>query len=377
MSINLFKVYMSPSVGEEVTKTLYSGMVTQGPKAEEYEKNLRTWFGLDQLLAVNSGTSALELAVELSGVNAGDTVISTPMTCSATNTAILSRQANIVWADIDPNTGNITKDTVEEAMIQAMGFNLKAVMMVHWGGLPCNIYAINKLAHAHGLKTIEDAAHAIGAVYDGKKIGNLSDFTCFSTQAIKHLTTVDGGILGCKDPEDHRVAKLLRWFGLDREGPRKDFRCELDLVRAGRKAHMNDVNATIGIENLKALDHILYAHRSNAMFYSTALADVPGIKLLREPPGAWSSSWLYTFRVENPAKRQDLMDFLAARGIQTSQVHAPNHHHTFTRNFGPKDLPGVELFSKTQLNIPVGWWVTVEDREFIAASIKEFAELEL
>lgn len=373
--IPLFKVFMSNLAGQSVVKTLDSGMITQGPKVEEYEAALKEWFGHDNLLTVNSGTSALQLAVELAGVGAGDYVISTPMTCSATNTAILARQAKIIWADVDPVTGNMTAATLQAALESAVGLNPKAVMMVHWGGRPCDIHGINMIAKKYGLKTIEDAAHAIGAIYDSQLIGQFSDFTCFSTQAIKHLTTVDGGILMCRDREDVKQARLLRWFGIDRDGPKTSFRCELDLVRPGYKYHMNDVNASVGLANLKALHDVLGLHRENAEYYSTVFIDSKLFETAHWTPATiytMSSSWLYTLVFPTTRIRDEYEAFMQDSGVQTSQVHAPNHKHTFTKDFGPKYLPGVEKFSTTQTNIPVGWWITPEDREKIADLTLQF-----
>ena len=373
--IPLFKVYMSPLVGEEVTKTLYSGTITQGPKVEEYEAALRAYLGLKHVVTVNSGTSALELALELAGVNAGDYVISTPMTCSATNTAIRARQAHIVWADIDSRTGNVTKDTVARAISNIpYGATAKAVMMVHWGGLPCDVVGINLVAQKYGLKTIEDAAHAFGSKVDNRPVGLYSDFTAFSTQAIKHLTTVDGGILITKSEQDYKDAKLLRWFGIDREGPKTSFRCELDLGRPGHKFHMNDVNATIGIENLKHMDAVIGQHRSNTYQMDKLLHHSP-LGLTHRPWSYDSSCWLYTVRLPSRYLRDKFELYMTQRGVQCSQVHAPNHKHTFTKAYGPTHLPGVEEFSSTQTNIPIGWWVTPDDVRYIASCALDFCKL--
>ena len=262
-TIPLFKVHFPETVKEDLWNTFTSGYIGQGPKVEEFEKQLGSFFKNKNVLTLNSGTSGLQLALRLSNVTWGDEVISTPMTCTATNMPILAAGAKIVWADIDPKTGNIDPNDIEKKITA----KTKAIMMVHWGGNPCDIEAIHKLAKDKNIKVIEDAAHAFGAHYQGKKIGSHSDFVVFSLQAIKHITTVDGGLLLCKSSEDYERGKLLRWYGIDREDNRKDFRCEKDIKEWGYKFHMNDVCATIGLEQLKYVESIIEKQRKNAQFY--------------------------------------------------------------------------------------------------------------
>jgi dTDP-4-amino-4,6-dideoxygalactose transaminase len=221
MNIPLFRVHMPGSVMEPLQKVLMSGYIGQGPKVEEFEKALVPWVGNPNCLTVNSGTSALHLAMRLAGVERGTEVISTPTTCSATNEPILERGGGIVWADIDPWTGNIDPMDVERKITG----KTKAIIAVHWGGYPCELDELLRISRKYGIALIEDAAHAFGATYRGRQIGSHSSFVCFSFQAIKLLTTVDGGLLVCPSMDDYRRGKLLRWFGIDRETPRKDLRC--------------------------------------------------------------------------------------------------------------------------------------------------------
>ena len=271
--IPLFKVFMAEEAKESVSDVLTSGYIGQGPKVEEFEEKLIDFLHVPRLLTTNSGTSALQLAVTLSGVLPGDEVISTPMTCSATNTAIVSQGATIVWADIDPDTGNIDPNSVEGILKRRSnsGPMPKAIMCVHWGGYPCDMKALMDIGQKYGIKVIEDAAHAFGAFYKNEYIGNHGDFVCFSFQAIKHLTSVDGGALVCKDLKDHNRGKLLRWYGIDREGERSDFRCEADITEAGWKYHMNDVCAAVGIANLREIDWVLDRHKKYGQIYDEEL----------------------------------------------------------------------------------------------------------
>lgn len=365
--VPLFKVYMSDKIKDEIVKTLYSGYIAQGPRVEEFEFHLKNFLDVPRILSVNAGTHALQLACHLAGVK-GKKVISTPMTCSATNTAIMAAGGDIVWADVDPTTGNISPESIEDRLKHHK--DIAAIMMVHWGGYPCDIDEINALGQKYGVKVIEDAAHAFGATYKDSRIGMLSDFTCFSFQAIKHLTTIDGGALVCRDEKDHARGKLLRWFGIDRDGPRKDFRCEQDIPEAGFKYHMNDINAVVGIENLKDIDFVLGRHRQRGMYYDWSLRNTP-IGLLKRESWKQSAYWIYTILVQD---REHFTKYMTENDITVSQVHARNDLHTMSREFlyTAKNLPGLEQFTKHQTNIPCGWWVTDAEANKIQQVIADY-----
>ncbi len=365
-AIPLFKVFMSEEAIQAASETLRSGYIGQGPRVDLFECKLRSFFSSSHVLSLNSGTSAIQLALRLAGVGFGDEVISTPMTCMATNVPILASGARIVWADIDPATGNISVEDV----VKKITSKTRAIICVDWAGYPCELEELQAVARKHHIKLIEDAAHGFGARYKERLVGGLVDFTCFSFQAIKHLTTVDGGALVCHNEEDYHRGKLLRWYGIDREGPRIDFRCEEDVSEYGYKFHMNDVSASIGIQQLNFINSVLNTHRSNAAFYNQELqsASPKGLELLSYKSDRLSSYWLYTIKVR---ERMNFMEKMKERGITVSQVHARNDHHTVFEGF-KTSLPGVDAFVKEQVSIPVGWWLTLEEREYIAANVIEF-----
>src|SRR5262249_23817234 len=276
-AIPLFKVFMAESVKDAVARVLYSGFVGEGDEVKAFERELAGCLGVPGVVTVNSGTSALHLACHLSvdGTAAAE-VITTPMTNMATNTSIVQNGARIVWADIDPLTGNIDPDAIEPLITE----KTRAIMMVHWGGNPCDIDRINEIGRAHGVKVIEDAAHALGASYQGQRIGRHSDFVIFSFQAVKQVTSVDGGCLICREPAHDARARLLRWYGIDREVREPtDLRCEIDVAEAGYKFHMNNVAASIGRENLKHLDHIVARQRDNARFYDAVFRATNNVRI--------------------------------------------------------------------------------------------------
>lgn len=363
----LFKVHMPESVLGPLKEVLFSGYIGQGPKVDLFEKALVPWVGNPHVLTVNAGTSALHLAMRLAGVDHGSEVISSPMTCSATGMPALERGAQLVWADIDPWTGNIDPLDVERKITP----RTKAIIPIHWGGYPCDLDELRRVAQKYGIPIVEDAAHAFGATYRGKPIGSHGDLVAFSFQAIKLVTTIDGGLLACKTPDLYRRGKLLRWFGIDRETPRADLRCESDIAEAGYKHHMHDVSAVIGLEQLKYAEGLLLRNRDNAAFYRSRLADVKGVKLLRYADDRLSSYWLFTIRVRD---RDGFQTFMTKKGIQVSRVHVRNDHHTYTKAFR-RNLPGVDEFEREQVSIPVGWWISDLDREAIARAIEEWSSL--
>jgi dTDP-4-amino-4,6-dideoxygalactose transaminase len=362
--IPLFKVHMPESVFEPLKAVLMSGYIGQGPKVDAFEKALVPWVGTPNCLTVNSGTSALHLAMRLAGVERGTEVITSPMTCTATNEPILERGADIVWADIDPWTGNIDPLDVERKITS----KTRAIIAVHWGGYPCEIDELLKVARKYNLALIEDAAHSFGSMYKGRPIGSSGAFVAFSFQAIKLVTTVDGGLLVCPSTEDYRRGKLLRWFGIDRETPRVDLRCENDVAEFGYKMHLSDVLATIGLEQLKYTKGLLDQTRANAKFYDDSLGALRKIKRLRYEADRLSSYWLYTIRVNN---REGFQAFMKDKEITVSQVHVRNDVHTAFKAFR-RNLPGVDEFTREQVSIPVGWWIGEKEREQISDAIHEW-----
>ena len=273
-TIQLFKVFMSKSAAPEVEKVLNSGYIGQGAKVEEFEKNLRGHFNHEYVLSLNSGTSALHLALHMlkrpeknrvayhgiassefvwPGMDLGDEVLATPMTCTASNWPILANGLNIKWVDIDERTLNMDLDDLARKITP----RTNEIMMVHLGGYPNDLDLIKSIQERayqmYGFRSavIEDGAHSFGSKYRGKQIGTHGNLTMFSLQAIKHITSIDGGLLLSPHKELHDRAKLMRWYGIDRDGNRKDFRCEADITEWGFKFHMNDVCAAVGMENLK------------------------------------------------------------------------------------------------------------------------------
>jgi dTDP-4-amino-4,6-dideoxygalactose transaminase len=314
------------------------------------------------LLTLNSCTSALDLALRLAGVKPGHEVITTPETCTATNVPIVTQGAVPVWADVDPLTGLIDPQSVARLITP----QTKAIMAVDWAGRVCDYAALKSF----GVPVIEDAAHAFLATRGGASLPRMGgDYVCWSFQAIKHLTTIDGGLLKCP-PEQVERARLLRWYGFDRTSS-ADFRCAQNCQEVGFKYHMNDVSAAIGLANLDGAIRAVARHRQNAAFYGDALAGLRGVT--PPPPDPESAWWIYPLLV---ADRAGFQEHMHKAGIATSPVHARNDvHDAFRRSarYGVT-LPGVDAYSAHEVAIPVGWWVTDAERETIASEVKAWAQ---
>jgi len=388
--IPLFKVFMADTAAEEVAKILNSGYIGQGPKVEEFENQLKKHFNHDYIQTLNSGTSALHLAIHLlkkpaqnskvfegmgsstsiwPGLGPGDEVLTTAMTCTASNWPILAHGLKIKWVDIDPTTLNMDLDDLERKISP----KTKIIMAVHWGGYPNDLNRLKRIQDKaymlYGFKPaiIEDGAHSFGSKYNGKHIGTHGNLTMFSLQAIKHITSVDGGLLFSPHKQLHDRGKLIRWYGIDRDGDRKDFRCEADIEEWGYKFHMNDVNATVGIENLKHAKYIVGKHQENANFYDKNLSNTPGVTLLERHSGHESAFWIYSMLVDD---RDGFYRWMDECKIAVSQVHERNDKHTCVSEFSTP-LPTLDKTIGKVVSIPVGWWVTPEEREYIADCIKK------
>ena len=371
--IPLFKVFMSDESIERTVNVLKSGYIGQGSVVDDFEEILKKYFDHDYLLTVNSATSAEHLALHMLkkqyGLKDGDEVLSSPFTCTATNWPILANNFNIKWVDIDPNTLNMDLDDLTRKITS----KTKAIMMVQWGGYPNDLDKVNEILNnaekIFGFRPIiiEDCAHSMGSKYKGKFIGTHGNLCTFSLQAIKHITSGDGGILFVPNKELYNKGKLLRWYGIDRNTNKKDFRCEADVEEWGYKFHMNDINAAIGIGNFNKIEEVVSKHKSNANFYDNELKNVNDIELLERNPDMESSFWIYSMKVN---RRTDFMTHMKNHGIAVSQVHERNDIHTTVKDYKTL-LPNLDRTIKRIISIPVGWWVTEEDRKYIVDVIKK------
>lgn len=361
-----FKPFIPQESIDRVVETLKTSWIGgDGPRVKEFEEAVGKIIRNKNVLAVNSGTSALQLALRLAGV-AGGEVITTAMTCFATNAAIVNEGAVPVWVDIDPETGNINPYDIARKIRR----KTKAIMVVHWGGSPAEVDFIGKIASIYNLPVIEDAAQALGSEYDRKPIGIHSDFVTFSFQAIKIINTVDGGLLATKNKNDVKRGKILRWYGIDREERKWDERnifWEYPISEVGYKMQMTDVNASIGLGQFPFLSKHLSHRRRLAKLYEEALAKSSKIKAQKILPKARSNYWMFTVICDNLATKLKLWKALSKIGVKAEEAHRRNDTYPVFAKYKNGELDGVTHFNDNHLIIPVGHWVSEQKAKEIAA----------
>jgi perosamine synthetase len=362
----------------EISNVLTSGYVNEGEAVTALTRELSSRFCTDKLVLVNSCTSAITLALELAGVKPGDSVISTPMTCVATNTPIIGKGANVVWADIDPSTGTI--DVASVARLLSSSRNVKAVIGVDWAGMPIDSPTLYSMCEHHRVKLIQDAAQAFDArVHCDEHIHKHSHYTTYSFQAIKHFTTGDGGALVCASEIDHKRAKKLKWFGIDRDeskdqqGNWKGQHWNFDISEVGFKFNMNNVAAAIGLSQLAHIDKIMQAHRSNATTYKRMFSASHTVKPLTSLKDSNPSYWTFTVLLTDKIDRDAVLKTLNDEGIMAGLMHVPNHEYSCFKD-SYIYLPGVKDFFDHQISLPCGWWLTDADIQHVAKRVLELSD---
>jgi perosamine synthetase len=363
-NIVLFRPHIPARGIEAVAEVLRTRWIGQGPRVEEFEHRFSERFG-DNLpaVAVGSGTDALHLAYILAGLKAGDEVISPLFTCTATNIPFLYMGVNIVFADVQPGTLNIDPADVRKRITA----KTKAISCVHYGGLPCDMDELQSIANDHGLKIIEDAAHALGAAYKGRNIGCLSDFTMFSFQAIKSITTGDGGMLVLKDNSLIDKAHRIRWFGIDRKA-KQEGTWQNDIYEIGYKYQMTDIAAALGLAGLDEFDRTLALRRSLLSEYERGLENIPGVTVIgADYHDRTHAAWMCTVLVE---MREELQTKLREHGIESAQVHYRNDRYSV---FGGRrdDYPNMDAIEDKYLVLPLHTHMSLSDVRRVCAVIRD------
>jgi len=362
--IPLFTPHIPKGAAERVTQTLATRWIGQGPQVDTFEKRFEERFcGDHQALAVGSGTDALHLAYLLAGVGPGDEVITPVFTCTATNIPLRYLGATPLFADIEAETLNVDVAHVRELASE----RTRAIVCVDYGGLPCDLAGLREVADELGVPIIEDSAQALGATFDGRPIGSVADYTIFSFQAIKHITTGDGGMLSIRPREKVADARSLRWFGINREKKQLGV-WENDITLVGYKYQMTDIGAALGHAGLDEFDDTLAFRRRLFDRYVEGLRDVQDVQILSLPDGRREhAAWLFTIAVD---ERRRLQDRLYAQGIEANQVHYRNDRYSI---FGQRrtNLPAMDAMEDRYLVLPLHTRMTLEDVDRVCATIKD------
>lgn len=364
-NIVLFYPHIPDGAAERVTATLNSRWIGQGPQVDQFETEFARFLGTERpAIATGAGTDALHLSYVLAGLKPGDEVIVPVFTCTATNIPLLYHDIEIRFADIQVETMNLDIDSVRSLITD----KTKAIVCVHYGGLPCDMDELLQLGDEHNIVVIEDAAHAVGATYRGKMVGDISPFTMFSFQAIKHLTTGDGGMLIVPNEEVAEKARRLRWFGIDRAAKQGGY-WKNDIVDVGYKYQMTDIAAAIGLAGLEEISEVLRVRRELFRAYVQQLAGIPDLKVVGgDFEDREHACWLFTVAVE---RRQALIDKLRAEGIESGRVHFRNDRYSIFKSFvRPNDYPHMDYLDDRYLILPLHTKMTVADVERVCNSIR-------
>lgn len=356
MKKQLFYPNVSQRMIDNAMSTLDSKWIAQGPQVKLFEERFAEEISGHYPIATNSTTGALHLAYLLSDIQEGDEVITTVFTCTATNIPLLWMKANIVFADIQKETLNIDPKDVERKISN----RTKAIVCMNYSGYPCELEHLRHLADKHNCKLICDNAHGIKTMYKGKRIEDWCDYVIYSFQAIKFITTADGGMVVTKDKDEAKLLKKMRWFGIDKEEKMNDtWDGKIDVV--GYKYHMNDLSASMGLAALETLDDLLASYKHKYNLYKSYFED-----LLIPSTDDDFNSWLMTVRIERDLKR--LMHYLKENNIESGQIHFRNDQYDI---FGGKklELPNMDAMENSYLVLPMNNTISDDDIEYISSCI--------
>jgi UDP-4-amino-4,6-dideoxy-N-acetyl-beta-L-altrosamine transaminase len=353
-----------------VVRALRSPFITQGPVIARFEKALRKATGARYAIAFSSGTAALHGAYAVAGITHGDEVVTTPLTFAATANMILALGAKPIFADINPETGNLDPRKVEKKITR----RTKAIVTVDYAGLPADSGAFRSLARKHKLIFIEDAAHALGATYRGKSVGTQADMTMFSFHPVKSITTGEGGAITTNSRKYYEKLLMFRSHGLtkdrDKFMEKKHAAWHQEVHLLGFNYRLTDIQAALGVSQMKKLTGFIAKRRSRAKRYRKLLAGVSGLMLppkIKDRESAWH---LFPIRVPR-AKRDAIFTKLRKAGIGVQVHYLPVYLHPLYRSLGyTKGLcPKAEAFSFSEISLPLFPTITEREQRFIAKTL--------
>jgi dTDP-4-amino-4,6-dideoxygalactose transaminase len=369
-----FLPYNLPSIDEEeisgVVDTLRSGWLTMGPKTLEFEQLIARYTGSKHAIAVNSCTAALHLSLLCLEIGRGDEVITTPFTFAATGNTIANAGARPVFVDIKKDTYNIDPEKIEERITA----NTKAIIPVHYAGQACDIKAIVDIAEDRGLFVIEDAAHAIGSEYDGKKIGSFGTTTCFSFYATKNMTTGEGGDITTENDSLADRLRVMRLHGISKDAWNRyseKGKWYYEIENTGWKYNMTDIQAALGIPQIKRLDSFIEIRRKYANIYNANLKEIKGAITPFEDPRAKHIYHLYPLLLDG-YNRDRFIENMNDKGIGCSVHFIPLHLHPLYRSMGFKkgDYPNAEWVYEREVSLPLYPKMTIEDVDYVSSSMR-------
>ena len=376
-----FIPYGRQNIDEEdikaVIEALRSDWITQGSRVEEFEARVAEYCGARYAVAFNSGTSALHAAMYAAGIGVGDEVITTPITFVATANTALYVGARPVFVDIDENTYCIDTEKIETAITPCT----RAIVPVDYAGYPVEMKRIREIADKHNLVVIEDAAHALGAVREGTKVGTQADMTMFSFHPVKHITTGEGGMIVCNNLDYYRRLKLFRSHGITKEVEyleANDGPWYYEMQELGYNFRITDIQCALGISQMNKLEKFLQGRRLLAKKYDQTLGKVEWLRIPPvPPPDSCHAYHLYPLLLDADVNRSEFYTYLKKHNIGSQVHYIPVHLQPYYRRcFGykPGDFPRAEYFYTREISIPLFPGLTGEQQEYVIEVIKRFGE---
>ena len=378
MSVDLpfHKSWLEEEEHREVEDTLNSGWLTTGPKAQKFEEAFKDYIGCKHAVALNSCTAGLNLALTVQNFTEGDEVITTPMTFPATTNVILLQRLKPVFADIEPGTLTIDPRKIEAKITP----RTRAIIPVHFAGHPCDMTPIQELADRHKLVIIEDAAHALESGYKGKKIGNLGNATAFSFYANKNITTGEGGMLATNDDALAETIRIMRLQGISRDAWKrygKSGFSHWEHTLAGHKCNMSDLNASIGIHQIKKVERFMTLRKKYVSMYDRAFADVAELETLAVRDYATHAHHLYVISLHLERltiDRDGFLDAIQSTGIGVALHYVALHLQPYyVKNFNtkPQDFPIASNYSERVITLPLYPKMSSADVERVIETVKD------
>ena len=364
-----------PSIGAEELKAIEpvfkSGWLGMGSVVKEFEDTIAAFIGgepLSYVVAVNTGTTAMHIALSALGVGLGDEVVLPSLTFVATAQIVTATGATPVFCDVEEDTLNVDVNDLKRCITK----KTKVIIPVHYRGIPCNMNAILKLARDNNITVIEDAAHALGSSYYGKKIGSFGDLTCFSFDPIKTITCGEGGAVITRDKKIYESIVRKRILGIDKDTwsrYKNERSWSYDVIEQGYRYHMSNINAAIGLVQIKKFEHMNKRKIDIAKRYDKEFAHIDAISLLRTE---YEDLGLFTYIIKVKEKRDELMVYLKERGIGSGIHYIPVHHFTYYKNFLRNPLPETDKVYEQILTLPLYPDMTDEETDLVIKEIQAF-----
>jgi len=366
--IELWSTFIPDETSSLVNEVLESGWLNTGEKERLLREELKRKFNLPYCVATNSGTAALRASYAALGIGPGDEVISTPYTFIATNTAILEQGAIPVFADIQYDTLNIDPDKIAEKITD----RTKAIVCVHYGGNPCDMDRIRQIGKDFSLPVVEDSAHALASKYKGDYVGSKGDVVCFSLQAIKVITSADGGVVSTNNEELYNRIQQLSWYGIDRSkrDPKSIDPLPDSIDNLGFKSNLNDIAAAMGLAGLRNVGDALESRRRIGEAYRDQLSDCSRVRLLNYSKDVTPNYQIFPVHVED---RQRFAQHMESRNIQVRLNNRRNDRYSIFG--GLKELPSTERADKDTIIIPVHAGMNSEDCDRVIDAVRGYDKL--